>query len=106
MFEINGIKWKIDFVQPWNDVLMRSDGSKTVGVTDMVESTIYLSKSLKGAFLRRVMAHELCHAFCISYDIYMPIDDEERLADWISLYGTELVYLLDELMIVLKKRAL
>lgn len=103
MFEINGIKWKIEFVQPWNDVLMRSDGSKTVGVTDMVESTIYLSKSLRGAFLRRVMAHELCHAFAISYNIHMPLEEEERLADWIATYGTELVYLLDDLMGTLKK---
>lgn len=104
MFEINGIEWKIEFVMPWSTVLMRSDGSKTVGVTDRNKNTIYLSKTLRGAFMRRVVAHELCHAFCMSYDVYMPIDEEERLADWISLYGTELVYLLDDLMSVLRKR--
>ena len=48
--------------------------------------------------MRRVMAHELCHAFCMSYNIHMPIEQEEYLADWISLYGAELVYLLDEIL--------
>lgn len=103
MFEINGIKWRIEFVSSQSDLLRRSDKTLTVGVTDRSVSTIYLSRNLKGGFLRRVLAHELCHAFCMSYDVYMPIDEEERLADWISLYGTELVYLLDDLMGTLKK---
>ncbi|MFR2172343.1 MAG: hypothetical protein ACLS5Z_03000 [Clostridium fessum] len=34
----------------------------------------------------------------MSYNIHMPIDQEEYLADWISLYGAELVYLLDEIL--------
>lgn len=104
-FEINGMRWKIEFVHPGSTCLTRSDGSVTVGVTDSKRNTISLSKRLRGAFLRRVLAHELCHAFCMSYNVYMPIEEEERLANWISLYGTELVYLLDDLMSVLKKRA-
>lgn len=39
-----------------------------------------------------------CHCFCFSYNIHMPIEQEEYLADWISLYGTDLIYLLDDLM--------
>ncbi len=33
-----------------------------------------------------------------SYNIHMPMEQEEYLADWISLYGADLVYLLDELL--------
>lgn len=102
-FEINGIKWNIIFVSPYDDRLMRSDGSKTVGVAFLDETTIYLSNRLRGAFLRRVTAHELVHAFCLSYSIFMSIDEEERLADWVATYGTELVYLLDDLMCAMKK---
>lgn len=98
MFEINGITWEIQWVNPNNKNLIRSDGTLTVGMTDWNSRCVYLSNNLKGAFLRRVMAHELCHCFCFSYDLYMPIEKEERLADWISLYGTDLVYLLDDLM--------
>lgn len=104
-FEINGVKWNIVFVPPQSNRLTRSDGSKTVGVAFLDETTIYLSNRLRGAFMRRVTAHELCHAFCLSYSIFMSIDEEERLADWVATYGTELVYLLDDLMVALKKVA-
>ena len=105
MFVINGIEWNIVWVNANSSDLMRSDGSITVGMTDFNTKSVYLSNKLKGSFLRRVMAHELCHCFCFSYDVYMPIEEEERLADWISLYGTELVYLLDDLMGTVLKKA-
>lgn len=100
MFEINGIQWTISRVPSGSTFLMRSDGSETVGVTDWNNRTIYLNKRLRGAFLRKVLAHELCHCFCFSYNINMPIEQEEYLADWISLYGAELVHLLDNLMLL------
>ena len=105
MFEINGILWEIVWVSPRNSELRRSDGSLTVGMTDNNKKCVFLSSALTGAFLRRVLAHELCHCFCFSYDIYMPIEEEERLADWISLYGTDLIYLLDDLMNTVMKKA-
>ena len=98
MFEINGVKWNIEFVPVTSPSLTRSDGSQSVGVTDANTSTVYLSNRLKGAFLRRVMAHELCHCFCFSYGIHMPLEQEEYMADWISLYGADLVYLLDDIL--------
>jgi hypothetical protein len=98
MFTINGIAWNIKFVEPYSDYLRRSDGSLTVGVTDFPKRTVYLSELLKGAFLRRVMAHELTHCFCFSYNIVLDIDEEERMADFIATYGEELIYLLDDIM--------
>lgn len=98
MFVVNGVTWRIARVSSGSACLKRSDGSETVGVTDGNTFTIYISNRLRGAFLRRVMAHELCHVFCMSYNIHMPIEQEEYLADWISLYGAELVYLLDEIL--------
>lgn len=98
MFIINGVHWDICFVRPKTGRLQRSDGSFTVGVTDWNEKCVYLSEGLTGEFFRKVMAHELVHCFCFSYDISMPIEEEEFMADWISLYGEELVYLLDDIM--------
>lgn len=103
MFTINGYNWDIVWLSPNSDNLRRSDGSITVGMTDWNTKCVYLAKSLKGAFLRRVLAHELCHCFCFSYNISIPIEQEEFMADWISLYGTDLVYLLDDLMQTMKK---
>ena len=98
MFIINSITWDIKFVEPYSDYLRRSDGSLTVGVSDFPKRTVYLSELLKGAFLRKVMAHELTHCFCFSYDIVLDIDEEERMADFIATYGEELIYLLDDIM--------
>ena len=81
MFIINGIAWNIVFVNSNSDQLCRSDGSGTVGVTDFSVRNVYLSDLLQGAFLRKVLAHELCHCFCFSYDIHLDIDEEERMAD-------------------------
>ena len=95
---INGIDWLIMFVEAGSPYLTRSDGSVTLGMTDGRTKTIYLDDNLRGSMLDRVLAHELVHAFMFSYDIRIDIEFEEYIADWISLYGRELVYLLDELM--------
>ena len=76
MFIINGIEWEIVFTSSYSTDLMRSDGSITVGMSDYNTKCVYLSNALKGAFLRKVLAHELVHCFCFSYDISMPIEQE------------------------------
>lgn len=107
MFKINGITWQIQFVQSISPCLMRSDGSYCLGMTDCDKCTVYLSNRLRGTILRKVLAHELCHCFCVSYGILMPIEQEEYLADWISLHGADLVHLLDDLMLrVSRKRGM
>lgn len=98
MFEINGIQWDIVWENPNSDNLRRSDGSITCAVTDWNDKCVYMSNMLRGGFMRKVLAHELVHAFCMSYEVYMDIEQEEFMADWISRYGEELVYLLDDIM--------
>lgn len=102
MFVINNISWKIKFVEPYSEDLLRSDGSRTVGVTDFNVRTVYLSNLLRGPFLRKVVAHEICHCFCFSYDLNFEIEEEERLADFVATYGEELIYLLDDIMRIIK----
>lgn len=102
MFTINGITWDIVFVEPYSDDLRRSDGSLTCGVTDFPKRTVFLSNLLRGEFLRRVVAHELCHCYCFSNNCYMDIEEEERLASWVSLYAEDLVDTLRYIMPMLK----
>ena len=103
-FSVNNQVWNVSFVNPNNSNLKRSDGSITLGMTDNNDKTIYINNRLNNYMTRKVLAHEMCHCFCFSYSVYMPIQEEERLADWISLYGTELVYLLDDLLnLIIKK---
>lgn len=105
MFLINGIEWKIKFIHGASNKLMRSDGSISLAVTDWNDRAIYVSDKPKNGYLRKILAHELCHCFCFSYNINMPIEQEEYLADWISLYGADLIYLLDDLMANIDWRA-
>lgn len=97
-FIINNRMWHIEFVNAASEKLHRSDGSLTVGVTDGNDDCVYLFDLLSGAFLKKVLCHELCHCFMMSYNISIPIEQEEFLADWISIYGEDLIYLLDDLM--------
>lgn len=103
-FIINNIRWHIQFVSIDNPKLIRSDGSRTVGMTDWNTCTIYLANNLRGTFKERVLCHELCHCICFSYDIKMNITQEEFLANWVSLYGREVIDLLDDLLYKSKER--
>ena len=62
-FIINNRMWHIEFVNAASEKLHRSDGSLTVGVTDGNDDCVYLSDLLSGAFLKKVLCHELCHCF-------------------------------------------
>lgn len=67
-------------------------------MTDWNTCTVYLADKLRGRFLERVLCHELCHCICFSYNIKMDMEEEEFLADWISLYGRQVIELLDNLL--------
>lgn len=95
---INGIYWRIIYVSADSKYLTRSDGSTTIGMTDGKTHTIYLYRGLEGYMLDKVLAHEMVHAFMFSYDIHIDIEDEEFMADWVSIYGRELIYMLDKFM--------
>lgn len=106
MFECNGKTWNLAFVEPYSRMLMRSDGSKTVGVTDNNTKTVYLSSLLRGKFLDKVLCHELVHVASFSYGCEIDIETEEIIADFMSLYGREIIYLADDLIkSILERRA-
>ena len=97
-FYINGIKWQIKLVAADSTKLFRSDGSKTVGMTDWNTCTVYIADNLQERFYEKVLCHELCHCFCFSYDIHIDIEQEEFLAEWVSIYGRKVIELLDYLL--------
>lgn len=99
MFKINNKTWEIVKISRQNPMLMRSDGSRTVGMTDRNTQTIYIADDLRGGFLDKVLCHELCHAFCLSYNIYMDIETEEIVADFLATYGREVFKIADRLLL-------
>lgn len=93
MFRINGEQWNILPVPPNHPTLFRSDGSLSVAACDDPTKTIYINQTLRGAFLKKVLCHEITHCAMFSYDVNLTIDQEELLADIIATYGNEIIYI-------------
>lgn len=98
MYRINNKTWNIAFVEPTNDNLMRSDNVYTLGVTDNNLKTIFLSNKLHGKMLDKVLCHELVHVYSFENDCDIDIQTEEIIADFMSLYGRDIIYLADDIM--------
>lgn len=97
-FTVNNHKWKLEFVRPSSENLLRSDGSWTFGVTDNSVKTVFILKGMNNYMTDKVICHELTHVHALEYDYYIPIEVEEIVADFMSLYGRSVVYLTDEII--------
>lgn len=104
MFNINGEEWYIKFVPETHYMLFRSDGSLTIGTCDDIDKTIYLSNTLSGVKLKKVLSHEITHAAMFSYDVNLSIEQEELLADLIATYGEEIISIANKMFKKLKGR--
>ena len=98
MFTVNGTDWNIVLVNANSKHLRRSDGTYTLGVCDNFYKTVYIYKYLDDFMFNKVLAHEITHVFCFEYDLSLDIDTEEIIADFISLYGREIINLTDEII--------
>ena len=88
---VNSIIWSIIFVPSNSKELLRSDGILTLGVTDRNVNCVFLSNQLHGELLYKVLCHELCHVYIFSYGIYFLMEEEERLAEFISMFGKNII---------------
>lgn len=104
-FIVNNHIWQLVFVNPSNINLMRSNNSYTLGMTDNNIKTVFINNRLNDYMTDKVLCHELTHVFAFEFDYYMDIDTEEIVADFMSLYGRNVINLLDDLIKVLKKVA-
>lgn len=104
-YQMNGINWSVRLVRADSPMLMRSDGSFTVGACDREAQEIYISELLRGAFLRKVLLHEITHSAMMSYNIDMSIAQEELFCDLVSTFGDEIITVADSLFRALKEVA-
>lgn len=81
---INNEHWDLCFVNPNDNILYVGDGQYTYGVTIPEYRTIFISNSISGELLHRVLCHELSHAEFVSRGLILPIYIEECLADIIA----------------------
>ena len=97
VFVANGNLWKIQYVNSMSNQLLRSDGSRTIAVTDNSVKTIYIADNITGELLLKVFCHELCHVWCFELSLHIPLEFEEIMADFIATYGRDIIQTADYL---------
>ena len=102
-FTVNNQEWELVLVNPNSKELVRSNGTITIGMTDNTQKKVFINNRLNDYMFNKCLAHELCHVFAFSFDYSMPIEVEETVADFFSLFGRDMINLLDDLTLILKK---
>ena len=97
MFNINNIYWKLAFVAPDFPLLQRKNGEFTIGACDNLTRTIYISNILQGNLLKKVLCHQITHAAMFSYNVDLSIEQQELVADLISTYGEQIIYITNKI---------
>ncbi len=97
MFLINSVYWKVAFVPSDFPLLRRLNGEYTIGACDNLTRTIYLNENLQGPLLKKVLCHQIVHAAMFSYNVDLSIEQEELVADLISTYGDEIIYITNKI---------
>lgn len=97
-FIVNSNVWQLEFVRPSSKHLLRSDLTRTIGVSDNNLKTVFIADNLSDYMIDRVLCHELVHVFSFENDCSYDIETEEVIANFLSLFGRDIIYLADELM--------
>ena len=97
MFLINNVYWKLAFVAPHFPLLQRTNGEFTIGACDNLTRTIYINELLQGDLLKKVLCHEIVHAAMFSYNVDLTIEQEQLVADLISTYVEEIIYITNKI---------
>ena len=105
IFSINGTMWQVQCKNSNSSELRRSDGTISLGVTDNNAKTIYINNRLSDDMFDKVLCHELVHVYSFENDCDIDIQTEEIIANFMSLFGRDIIYLLDDLVKILKRVA-
>ena len=98
VFRVRDSLWRLEFCRPNSPNLLRSNGTRTVGVSDNSVKTVWIADNLSDYMVDKVLCHELVHVYCFEKNYYVDISTEEIIADFMSLYGRDIIYLADKIM--------
>ena len=88
-FTLNGYFWNVRFVDPNDPFLIDRTGTLTLGTTDPMTRTVYISDELRGGMLLRVLLHELGHCALFSFNMLDSLhrmtypDYWEEMEEWV-----------------------
>ena len=85
MLKINGLDWRIMLTSSNHPQLMRPNGSFTLGCCNNKNKTIYIVEGLNRTYFKKVLCHELVHAFLFESGLGGESwANNEELVDWIA----------------------
>ena len=109
-FMMNGVLWRVKFVNPGSRILVDPFGESRLATTDPMSQTVYLSRSLDPQTQEVVFFHELGHCVLFSYDLLSELrqavrpelwsEAEEWICNFIADYGQEIFQVADDIMLV------
>lgn len=101
---VNGIKWRVVFTNNVDDLEL--NGTVRLGITDRNTHTIYIHSNLQGDLLKKVLLHELTHAWLFSYGYDLSVEVEEMLCGFVDTFLFDLSDALDKLLEIKAVKAL
>lgn len=88
---INNLEWNIIEVEKDNEKLKDDDNKLSYGTCRYYENAIYLDKNLCEAHKKKVLAHELTHAYIFSHLLkYSDNYTEEEVCEFLACYGKQI----------------
>ena len=97
MISINGEKWEVLLVPPFDPLLHMRDDYYAIGVCDDKAKIIAIDNELNDYYLKKVLCHELTHAAMFRYNVDLSHTQEELVADLMSIYGQEIIHKTNEI---------
>ena len=95
MFTINGERWWVILVMPYDVSLLMPNGEYALGACHDLTKTIYISNELHGEIFEQVLCHELVHASMFAYNVRLERDEEELIAEIVAIFGEEIIDITD-----------
>jgi Zn-dependent peptidase ImmA (M78 family) len=102
---INNNLWRIVFTYPQNPNLRMSDGRQVLGLCDNNIKTIFIADNQSDYKTEHILCHEITHAICFEYDIYLDYEMEEWLCNFMADHIREVVEILDTILSATLKKA-
>lgn len=86
IIKINGLKWKVQNMNPDSPELKNDAGNACFGVTYYPGQTITMRNDMSKELYRQTLIHELLHAYTFSFGVHLYANEktEEPVADFIG----------------------
>lgn len=73
-------------------------------IGDNTTKTITIADNVSDYMADKILCHELVHVYSFSYGCDIDIETEEIIADFMSLYGRNIVYTADKIFNLLEQK--